>query len=137
MQETENENQVFIEEAKLIYYQVGSVTCPAFDGQAVVFNYNGFYHLMYKNGKPRPLSDRKRRMRLFEKVPHILTSAKTFSKYHSEPNRNNASSLIHSWTFTHFENRNRIRIIVRQIDTGDKHFFSVMDRRSPKSAQTP
>ncbi|OHA16729.1 MAG: hypothetical protein A3C79_00090 [Candidatus Taylorbacteria bacterium RIFCSPHIGHO2_02_FULL_45_28] len=78
-----------------------------------------------------------RRMRLFERVIPILKTAQTFSKYYSGPNRNNASSFIHSWTFTRFENKKRIRIIIRQIDNGNKHFFSVMDRRSSTSAQAP
>src|SRR3989338_432410 len=133
----DKENQTFIDEAKRIYYQVSSTICPAFGGQVVVFNYHGFYHLMFKHGKPRSLSDRMRRMRLFERVIPILKTAQTFSKYYSGPNRNNASSFIHSWTFTRFENKKRIRIIIRQIDNGNKHFFSVMDRRSSTRAQAP
>ena len=63
MQETEN--QAFIEESKRIYYKIGSIAFPAFGGQKVIFNYHGFYHLMYKQGKPRTPDDRMRRMRPF------------------------------------------------------------------------
>ena len=123
----------FIKKAKGRYQQIRPVFCPAF-GEFVYFDERGFNHLIMKTGKYRSRNEQKRRMGLVHKSPSILKKSKNYTKYY-ETSRENSKAYF--WSFTHLEACKIIIVVVRQINAGQKHFLSIMDKKLPKSAQTP
>ncbi|MDO8668628.1 MAG: hypothetical protein Q7K35_06135 [bacterium] len=41
-------------------------------------------------------------------------------------------SAVHYWTFVYFTDAKRIKVVVRQINNGAKHFYSIMDKKIEK-----
>ncbi len=103
---------------------IGSVSCPAFGDELVFFNKHGFIHLIRKEGKRRSLNQQVRRLGLFDRAAPILSSAKEFSRYEI---RDDMTSKAYFWTFLGKDEFSGIKVVVRQLEGGRKHFFSIMD----------
>ena len=41
-------------------------------------------------------------------------------------------SVIHYWTFVYFTDSKRIKVVIRQVNNGSKHFYSIMDKKVEK-----
>lgn len=132
----------FIREIKDEYRQTKSVSCPAFGGELVYFNKHGFNHL-FRTGKGiRSIKEQYRRMRLFPRVIPILAVSKSFYKYKKIVRtipfgKSCKESVAHFWTFVQIIDGKKINVLVRQVNNGNKHYFSVANERVPKSAQAP
>lgn len=129
----------FIRKVKEDYYKIGSVPCPAFGGASIQFNEHGYRHLVIKYGTHRTQKDQKRRLRLVNKhAASIINSASTFMEYRSvTPTKSKNVSVMHFWSFKNTVGKKSITVIVRQFENLEKHFFSIMDKKIPDSAQTP
>jgi hypothetical protein len=109
----------FIKKTHESYRKIGSIPCPAFNGELVYFNRNGWKHLIRKGRIPRTQDEQLERLQLISKAPLLLN---TSSKYHMHTIELQGKSIAHFWSFV---NKNKITIIVRQINNGPRHFFSI------------
>jgi hypothetical protein len=116
--------------AKKIYASIKIVWCPALH-DSVVFNRIGFQHLIQKGPAFRPKSEQRRRFALLIYAKDILEQ----SDVAEEEDRANAKLWIISGSRDNLD----IKIIVRQIGNGKKHFLSIYGRKqksAPKSADS-
>jgi len=119
------------EEAKLYYKSIGFLICPAIRDEKVYFQNAGFKHLIYKEKRFRPIADQMRRFKALYYVKEILLGAGVPSEYREEKGN---SSTARFWAFGKIINGRYIHIILRKINNGPLHFFSV---RSEQNTKTP
>lgn len=67
-----------------------------------------------------------KRFGLLSKVPEILKDTNANVSYRSEFRD---GRVVHYWAFSKEKEDREIRVVVRQIGNGTKHFYSVMDDR--------
>lgn len=129
------------------YKSFGLVRCPYFNCD-VHFSSVGFLHLMNKSdSRPRPIKDKLRRFALINEAVIVLKISRTVQEYsvRQEFVKVNISSRwekrlskVHYYAFIAiFDLSRRIRVVVREIEGGKKHFYSVhpivMDRNQKTS----
>jgi hypothetical protein len=103
-----------------------SIPSPRLDGAYVAFNNIGFKHLIRK-AKVRSKKEQMKRFNLLRTVPDILKDPDAIVSYRSEFRD---GRMVHYWAFSkEKEGTTKIRVVVRQIGNGIKHFYSVMDDR--------
>lgn len=124
------------EDANNFYQTIGKVNCPAFNNEPVHFSSEGFNHLIYKNER----RERKREIQImkFQLLPKAKKLVAASSTYQEEDERLisirrkrkkkavNESCLAHYWGFVAIIDNYRIKVIVRQVGDGKKHFWSVI-----------
>jgi len=110
-------------QAEAFYKTLMSTSSPRLGGAYVVFNNIGFRHLIRK-AKVRSKKEQTKRFSLLSEVPEILKDANANISYRSEF-RNGKS--IHYWAFSKEKEGREIRVVVRQVGNGIKHFYSVME----------
>ena len=125
-------------QAKKLYSKIGRVSCPAFGGDFVSFNRLGFSHLLRKGHIPRPKSEQKRRLSLLKYAEVIVKNPKAkiyFRQIEAKYliNRHGqkilTASLVKFWTFIEEIDGKKIKLVIRQLGNGNKHFLSIMERR--------
>ncbi len=110
------------------YLRVGSVPCPKFNGERITFNRTGLNHLIRKHGKRRLKSDRERRFALLQYAPGIIANprAEVISRKTRRAN---------FWMFKEEKDGRTVKVIVRQLSGGKKHFYSIFaNKKKPPSA---
>jgi hypothetical protein len=107
--------------AKEFYGKIDRAWCPALDDY-IVFNKTGFQHLMRKGNVPRVNSEQKRRFALLPYACLLLNDSNVRIIFRKEKDAT-------FWSFTEEINDRAIVLIVRQINDGNKHFFSIFERR--------
>ena len=110
-------------EIKEFYSNIKSLYCKEINSY-VHFNHSGLMHLHRKGGSLRSKSDQKRRFDLFRK--HI----RTISHEHYNISTRTSSRKNSLCVFIALEKSvetKRIKIILRKINDGDIHFFSIME----------
>ena len=110
-------NNKFIEDTKKKYFQIGSISCPAFCGEKVYFNRHGWNHLIRKGRKFRETRDQIRRIKLLPRALHILRHTKSIRKYRITKI---GLSVAYFW-----ELEQVIHVIVRKVNNGRLHLFSI------------
>jgi hypothetical protein len=113
----------FIEKARVEYKKIGSITCPAFYGEQVYFNACGFNHLIRKGRVPRKTSEQIRRIHLIPQAVAIISKGMKACVYRKTMM---GQSMGHFWTFKKTYHDTKVQVVIRQMNTGRKHFFSVM-----------
>ncbi len=114
----------FIKDARNTYKRIKSVSCPAFNYELIYFNKHGFNHLISKQRLLRSKNEQARRINL---LPHAVILIESVHKICGYKKTVVDSSIGHFWTLKgNIEGKN-IRVIIRQLNQGNKHFFSVMD----------
>jgi len=122
-------------EAEESYKNIGEIYCPYF-GESVHFNAKGIEHLKFKGTrKARAQKDQYIRLRLISLAPRILRDSHTLqgvseSKHFERQKVNNRWDKVIK-EVTHYEfvaviKRVRVRIVVKQIDGGQKFFWSII-----------
>ncbi len=111
--------------AETFYKTLTSTSSPRLDDAHVVFNNIGFKYLIRK-AKVRSRKDQVKRFGLLNEVPGIIKDPNAIVSYRSEFHD---GRVIHYWAFSKEKEGGEIRVIVRQIGNGIKHFYSVMDNR--------
>jgi hypothetical protein len=111
--------------AKEFYKTIGSVWCPPLNDH-IVFNRQGFHHLIVSKNTPRPKSERKRRFALLPYAQDILKNPDTVIPQNPKDIR---SLKVNFWIFSKKIDGVDIKIIVRQIGNGKKHFFSIYGKK--------
>lgn len=106
------------------YKKLSHVECPAFGNEFIYFNYYGLNHIFYKSGILRSKKEIIDRCALLPYVPNILMNLRIID---GEEKRVKENSFAYFWTIKHQINPAlRLRIIVRRLNNGTLHFFSVM-----------
>lgn len=114
----------YIKEQKERYKKLGQVECPAFSSEEIYFNYYGLNHLMYKDGVLRSRNEIIERFKYLIYVPKILKETKNVF---NEEKRIKDTSIAYFWTIKSNISNTGIRIIIRRLNNGTLHFFSIMD----------
>jgi hypothetical protein len=116
----------FVEKAKTEYYKIGSIPCPAFNGELVYFNKQGWNHLIRKGRKFREQAEQEKRIRLIPRAVHIVRHIKYTHDYRTTKS---GSSVGHFWEMIDkviYELKPIIvHVIIRRKSNGRLHFFSV------------
>ena len=108
--------------ARLFYGKINEVECPKFNGEKVFFNRIGFNHLIRKNGRRRRKSDRRRRFNLLHYAPNMI----------ADPHIDVAQRVkgrASFWMFQREIDSRKIKLIVRQLKGGKKHFYSIFSNK--------
>jgi len=122
-------------QAKKIYSKIGHIRCPALSNEYVSSSRIGFNHLIRKGRIPRTKNEQKRRFALLPYVEKIIKNPKAKIAYEQRDiklkvNRHGEKIFIESranfWIFTKRINSCKIKVVIRQLENGDKKFFSVM-----------
>ena len=123
------------ERGEELYKSLGEVPCP-FLKEKVSFGAQGLEHLKFKRReKARLEKDQYMRFKLLHLAPEILKSSHTLQGVLEtkklERVRTNSRTDIVLKPVTYYEfiavlKRNRVRIIVKQIDGGQKFFWSIV-----------
>jgi hypothetical protein len=115
-------------ESKEFYFKIGAVCCPAFNNELIYFNRQGFKHLIRKGTRRRDSAEIMRRLRLF---PYAVQTVRRAEKIYSYKVITRQQSTAHFWILReilHSQSRRIvIRVIIRKLNNGHIHFFSVFD----------
>ncbi len=122
-------------EAEDFYKNIGKVRCPYFD-EDVNFNSRGLDHIKFKEwNKTRPTIDQYMRLRLIKLAPLIIKKSNTLQGIWKTQNfeRRNINSrwerILRGVIFFEFiaiVKGVRIKIIVKQVEGGEKYFWSII-----------
>ncbi len=138
--------------AKEIYSNIGRIKCPALSNEYISFSRIGFNHLIRKVRIPRPRNEQKRRFVLLPYVEEIIKNPEATIYYKHKrikhkTNRHGEKILIESeadfWIFIQKIKFCTIKVVIRQLGNGNKHFLSVMgdsvkiDNKIKKNKKTP
>jgi len=98
---------------------------PALDNAMVKFNAIGFNHLIHKPGK-RTRNEQMKRFALLPYAPRIVSDPNVSVVYRRAIRAD--LRVIQYWGLDKIIDDNRLRMVVRQVGNGSKHFFSIMER---------
>ena len=106
--------------------QIVRVSCPKLNA-SIAFNRIGFRHLIRKGGVRRPRGEQKRRFALLRYAPGII----------SNPRANvvlRTKGRAHFWMFQEERGGRMVKVIVRQLRGGKKHFYSIFSGKKKPSS---
>ena len=112
-----------IHEYKIIYRRYSVMYCKQIN-ETVHFNDRGFRHLIRKYGKVRPRKEYMRKFELFILNIESLQNEKFKVETNTSINGNGAAEFISLSSA-----KLKVRIILRRINEGRLHFFSIMGRK--------
>ena len=114
----------FIDQIKIIFKRAKEISCPAFNNEKIYFNAKGINHLIYKGNRSRRDTNRiHTNIRLLPRAIKLL-SRSTFWQEESCYIADNTSCKF--WALEAVVDDRRIKVIVRQLGNGKKHFWSVI-----------
>ncbi len=114
----------FKDQIKKIFDATKEVRCPAFPGEKVVFNAKGINHLVYKGDRSRREQSRiQTNIRL---LPSAIKVLKAMVYPQEETSYLRVGVNYKFWTFEAVVDNRRIKVIIRQVGNGKKHFWSVI-----------
>ena len=122
-------------EAEELYKNLDQIHCPYFQ-EKISFGAQGLEHLKFKRReKARLEKDQYMRFKLLYLAPEILKSSHTlqgvletkkFERIRMNSRTDNLLKLVTYYEFIAVIKRNRVRIIIKQIDNGQKFFWSIV-----------
>ncbi len=127
-------------DAEAFYESIGYVYCPYFSSQ-VHFNAKGWEHLIFKDwNKTRPVVDQFARLRHIKLAPEVISNSRTLQGVWSTQKFERTKKKDGRWQSTlkltnYYEfiavmeshgSKVRVKVIVKQIDQGDKFFLSII-----------
>jgi hypothetical protein len=123
---------------EVLYKSVSSVRCPYFN-EDIIFNAKGWRHLTFKNDRQARLqSDQYARLKLFHLAPEVLKKSHTiqgvwktriFEQLKTNATNNLWAKILKDVCFYEFIavlGSIRMKVIIKQIHGGEKHFWSVI-----------
>ena len=118
-----------------LYKTFNKVYCPYFQ-EKISFNSQGLEHLKFKQREvARPDQDQYMRFKLLHLVPEILKKSNTlqgkfqtnkFERIRVHGRTDTILKLVNYFEFIALINRDRVKIIIKQIDSGEKFFWSII-----------
>ncbi|MDR3643331.1 MAG: hypothetical protein P4L74_06950 [Candidatus Doudnabacteria bacterium] len=125
------------QEAEVAYKLIVKVKCPYFN-DFVHFNSEGFEHLLFKKWNvTRPREDQYMRLRLLPLAVKVLTLSHTMQEYKeaqvfvrrkSNSVWKQAMKPVKYYAFSAIINNALIKVIVRQVDNGQRNFYSLIPK---------
>lgn len=113
----------FVARCKMLYKGIGQVRCTALSGRLIHFTDDGYRHLVWKNGKKRLNAEIIDRFSLLPKAARILATRSVVYEYREHIRSN---SIARFWSISGKGCDRSVKIVVRQINDGRLHFFSIM-----------
>jgi len=111
---------------KIIFNKTKKVSCPAFAGETVHLNSKGLSHIFYKGSdKKFTRSHKEARVRVLL-IPQAIEVLKKATYFQEERSYTVNNKKTRFWAFEVVTDNHRIKVIVRQIGQGQKHFWSVI-----------
>lgn len=126
-------------EAKLFYSKLKEITCPGLGHEIISFTAIGMRHLIRKGALVRSTKDQIRRFYLLKYIVPILCNPHPIVVHRQEKvreiiNRHGQKIIIETtadfWSFSEVRKNRLITVVVRQLQNGRKHFFSVMSGKN-------
>jgi len=121
--------------AEVFYATIGTVLCPYF-GEKIAFNVKGIKHLKFKSDEvARPREDQYSRLKLVHLAPEVLKLSRTVQgiwrtkHFEVQKTNNRWERVLKDVTFYEFLavlNNVRLKVIVKEVFGGEKHFWSVI-----------
>lgn len=105
---------------------------PAIENSVVRFNAIGFKHLIRK-AKRRTPAEQISRFKLIKYAPIIVSDPDVDVTYRQ--NIRTDGRIVRYWGLNKSIDNKRLRVVVRQIGNGMKHFYSIMEHASKNPAQ--
>ncbi len=122
-------------EAEQFYATVDKVRCPYFGGD-IAFNAKGLRHLKFKSdSQARPHKDQYSRLKLIHYAPEVLRLSKTvqgiwlvkrFEEQKTNSRWERVMKEVSYYEFIAVLDSIRIKVIVKEVMGGEKHFWSVI-----------
>mgnify|MGYP000936067658 CR=1 FL=1 len=135
MQDTSNYDKLR-ESSENFYKKIGAIRCPAFNNELVHFTAEGFNHLVYKGPRhERSQNDQITKFKLLPNAKNIIEISTTFQEYDESlimvrkkrfKKIAEESSTVKYWGFVAIIKNFRVKVVIRQIGNGQKHFLSVI-----------
>jgi len=117
----------FVETSKQKYFMIHHVICPALDFKKVYFDRSGFNHLLKKGRIARSEEQQRRRLSLITESVDIISTSISIKAYNKSDCKIPNAEF---WSMEKVIGERIVRVVVRKIgETGQTHFFSVMDKR--------
>ncbi|MBI2025609.1 hypothetical protein HYT04_02380 [Candidatus Kaiserbacteria bacterium] len=123
------------EKGEILYKSFGEVSCPYLKGK-VSFSAQGLEHLKFKRReRARPERDQYMRFKLLYLAPEILKLSHTLQgiletkKFERVRTNSRTEAVLRAVTYYEFiavMKRNRVRIIVKRIESGQMYFWSIV-----------
>lgn len=124
-----------VEAGEALYKSIGNIYCPYFR-EKIAFNSQGLDHLKYKErDKKRHIRDQFVRFKLIRFASEIISKSHTLqgifetNKFENIRISNRTDIILVAITYYEFIaviNKNRIKIIIKQIKDGEKFFWSII-----------
>jgi hypothetical protein len=137
-------NPVFIfshgkdkKQVRALYNDIGHVWSSRLN-EEISFNRVGFQHLVWKGGKQRSYLEQMRRFALIADVVKVIEDPSSQIIERKEVRcfqarrhgiKTVSEHTIRYWAFRGDIRGKNIRAIIRQVDNGKKHFFSVFEEK--------
>lgn len=112
------------QKARNFFQENSNVKCPAFPKEKVYLNARGLQHLFYKGSRSK--RDLKRIAKNIELLPRAVQLLKLMPLPQEEDSYRAHGQKYKFWAFEGVVENRRIKVVVRQIGTGRKHFYSVI-----------
>jgi hypothetical protein len=121
------------EKARELYGGVKSLYCPYFK-EKVVFNSDGFHHLQFSARRERDKKAQLLKFRLLPLALSVLRDSGTVQEYRtllapvtkSSAKGETPLKLTEYFGFVAIVGETKVRVIVRKVGNGQRHFWSVM-----------
>lgn len=114
----------FKKQIKDIFEKNREVICPAFPDEKIVFNAKGINHLIYKGSRSR--REESRILTTIRLLPKAIKVLKLMPLWQEESCYINDDVTYKFWCFEAVVDDRRIKVVIRQIGNGKKHFWSVI-----------
>ena len=118
-----------------VYKSIGQIYCPYFK-EKIAFNSQGLEHLRFRQRNVgRPEQDQYMRFKLLHLAPEIVALSHTIQgiletkKFERIRVSNRTDTLLKPVNYFEFLaviKRNRVKVILKQIDYGEKFFWSII-----------
>ena len=135
IQFTQEEFDIIKANGEALYKTIDSVYCPYFK-ERIAFNSKGLEHISFKSrDKARLPADQYMRLKLIKLAPLILESSGTvqgvWQTQKFEPRRMHSRTEsvlvpVNYYEFTAVIKRDRVKVIVKQVDNGEMYFWSLI-----------
>ena len=122
-----------LEKRRTWYKKIKKVYCPILK-ECVIFNSKGFHHLVYPNGKWRPVKEQMYKLGLLPLVIPVIKNAKKIYKYEKYFVKDSGKEA-EFWTLKEIVGKRKAvtKVILRRVGTGNITFLSVMKRKDEKN----
>lgn len=135
LQFTEEQFKEVKKKGEELYKSLGEVYCPYFKGK-VLFSSSGLEHLKFKRReKTRLEQDQYMRFKLIHLAPEIIKLSHTvqealkINKFERVRSHNRTDIVLKNVSYYKFIaliKRDRVKVIVKQIENGEKFFWSII-----------